>query len=70
MILEKICFGRLPDAWSVLGSLIIVGGAVYVALDKGKTSRQKLQGGAGGKVEARGIELEEEEDDTLPERRR
>lgn len=36
MILERLVFGKLPDAWSLLGSAIIVGGAVYVVMEKEK----------------------------------
>ncbi|GAA5855149.1 hypothetical protein JCM8547_002399 [Rhodosporidiobolus lusitaniae] len=34
MALEYLVFHALPDAWSLLGALIIVGGAVRVALEK------------------------------------
>ena len=34
MILERLYFKTLPDAWSILGAVIIVGGALRVALAK------------------------------------
>ena len=34
MILERIFFNKFPDAWSLLGAVIIVGGALKVALAK------------------------------------
>ncbi|GAA6010131.1 hypothetical protein JCM11491_005354 [Sporobolomyces phaffii] len=34
MVLERIFFKTLPDAWSILGAVIIVGGALRVALAK------------------------------------
>jgi hypothetical protein len=37
MILERLVFAKLPDAWSLLGAAIIVGGAVKVALEKSKS---------------------------------
>lgn len=34
MLLERIIFKRLPDAWSILGAIIIVGGAIRVAMER------------------------------------
>lgn len=43
-------FGKLPDIWSLMGSAIIVGGAVYVALDKGRKPKVRA-GNPSGKAE-------------------
>ncbi|GAA6036017.1 hypothetical protein JCM8097_005217 [Rhodosporidiobolus ruineniae] len=59
MILERVVFHKLPDAWSLLGACIIIGGAIRVALEKkpvvtaaGTISRRasvaSLSGGGGG----------------------
>lgn len=49
MILERLVFGVLPDAWSILGAFIIVGGALRVALEKQKpASSTSSTSGAGG----------------------
>ncbi|GAA5861437.1 hypothetical protein JCM1840_005369 [Sporobolomyces johnsonii] len=45
MILERIIFHKLPDAWSILGALIIVGGAIRVALEKKKVPASSLAAG-------------------------
>ncbi|GAA5827240.1 hypothetical protein JCM11251_001185 [Rhodosporidiobolus azoricus] len=34
MLLERLIFHKLPDAWSLLGASIIIGGAIRVALEK------------------------------------
>lgn len=33
-IFERLVFGKLPDAWSLVGSVIIIGGALYVVVQK------------------------------------
>ena len=43
MLLERIVFNKFPDAWSLLGSSIIIGGAVFVALDKGKNAKKEVE---------------------------
>lgn len=64
MCLERIFFGTLPDAWSLLGACIIVGGALRVALAK-KAPKTASEEAAEAKAE-RGLvgsdESEDEED--------
>lgn len=38
---ERVVFGKLPDAWSIVGSIIIVGGALYVVVQKKDDSATK-----------------------------
>lgn len=34
MVLERIFFKRYPDFWSILGAVVIIGGAVRVAMER------------------------------------
>lgn len=34
LVFERIIFGRFPDPWSLCGSLIIMGGAIAVVVEK------------------------------------
>lgn len=43
MLLERIVFKKNPDGWSLVGSSIIIGGAVFVALDKGKNAQKDVE---------------------------
>lgn len=56
MILERIVFGRLPDAWSLLGSAIIVGGAIYVVMEKEKAKGDATALGSSGNPEGKAEE--------------
>ncbi|TNY21660.1 Drug/metabolite transporter superfamily [Rhodotorula diobovata] len=49
LVIERVAFHKTPDAWSLLGALIIVGGAVRVALEPKK--------GAGAAPVVEGTEL-------------
>lgn len=45
MILERIVFGRLPEFLSVIGTTMILGGAVWVAITKMKNKEPVRAGG-------------------------
>lgn len=62
MILEYLVFGNLMDAWSLVGSVIIIGGAVMVVLDK----QSVPQKGSEGRIEeGRVYDVVDEEDDEV-----
>ncbi|PQE17223.1 integral membrane duf6 protein [Rutstroemia sp. NJR-2017a BVV2] len=57
MGLDKLVFGITPGVWSLMGSGLILGSAVWVAVEKGEDGEGDR--GRGGR-EARGVELSEE----------
>lgn len=53
--LDKLVFGQSPGWWSLAGSGLILGSAIFVAVKKGQTQGQSEGGGAGGE---RGLDVE------------
>ncbi|GAA5899462.1 uncharacterized protein JCM6883_005228 [Sporobolomyces salmoneus] len=71
MILERLWFKTLPDAWSILGAVIIVGGALRVALAK-QAPQSPVEESAEAKAE-RGVigsDAESDEEEFGEEQRR
>lgn len=59
IILEKLVFRKNPDNWSLVGSGIIIGGAIWVALEKQKIPKKSEE-----RLEEEGevFDIDEEED--------
>lgn len=62
MILERIWYKTLPDAWSILGAVIIVGGALRVALAK-QAPKTASEQAAEAKAERGGLTGSDASDD-------
>ncbi|GAA5957464.1 hypothetical protein JCM3765_001151 [Sporobolomyces pararoseus] len=63
MILERLYFKTLPDAWSILGAIIIVGGALRVALAKqAPKTPAEVEADAKAEREALGSEASDDEE--------
>jgi hypothetical protein len=46
---DRFIFGQTPGAWSIIGSTLILGSAIYMAMqkDKGSTRTNETRTGAG-----------------------
>lgn len=66
---DKLIFGTTPGALSIIGSSLILGSAIYVAVHKENSVKDGEGGGSGGRDEERGLispnvvgEVSEDED--------
>jgi hypothetical protein len=66
MIIERLWFKTYPDAWSILGAVIIVGGALRVALAK-QPPKTPTEEAAEAKAERGVIGSDESDEEDLEE---